>query len=75
MQSIFLLHQCNVRKISGIILVDVTFQEGPRRRYMGITMQTLMPDTLLEMQQYNEYMHVRHGVLVWKVMLGSPAHK
>ncbi|XP_070154878.1 serine protease HTRA2, mitochondrial isoform X1 [Polyergus mexicanus] len=52
----------------------VTFQEGPRRRYMGITMQTLMPDTLLEMQQYNEYMHIRHGVLVWKVMLGSPAH-
>ncbi|XP_029675631.1 serine protease HTRA2, mitochondrial isoform X1 [Formica exsecta] len=66
--------QCNVRKISEIILVGVTFQEGPRRRYMGITMQTLMPDTLLEMQQYNEYMHVRHGVLVWKVMLGSPAH-
>ncbi|XP_050449591.1 serine protease HTRA2, mitochondrial [Cataglyphis hispanica] len=52
----------------------VTFQAGPKRRYMGITMQTLMPDTLLEMQQYNEYMHVRHGVLVWKVMLGSPAH-
>lgn len=42
---------------------------------MGITMQTLMPDTLLEMQQYNEYTTVRHGVLVWKVMLGSPAHK
>ncbi|CAL1673570.1 unnamed protein product [Lasius platythorax] len=52
----------------------ITFQEAPRRRYMGITMQTLMPDTLLEMQQYNEYTHVRHGVLVWKVMLGSPAH-
>ncbi|XP_072759380.1 serine protease HTRA2, mitochondrial isoform X3 [Anoplolepis gracilipes] len=52
----------------------ITFQEAPRRRYMGITMQTLMPDTLLEMQQFNEYMHVRHGVLVWKVMLGSPAH-
>lgn len=42
---------------------------------MGITMQTLMPDTLLEMQQYNDYMNVRHGVLIWKVMLGSPAHK
>lgn len=42
---------------------------------MGITMQTLMPDTLLEMQQYKEYINVRHGVLVWKVMLKSPAHK
>lgn len=53
---------------------DVSFQGAPKRRYMGITMQTLMPDTLLEMQQYNEYMHVRHGVLVWKVMLDSPAY-
>lgn len=52
----------------------VTSQQVPRRRYVGITMQTLMPDTLLEMQQYKEYMNVRHGVLVWKVMLKSPAH-
>ncbi|XP_029172369.1 serine protease HTRA2, mitochondrial [Nylanderia fulva] len=64
------LHKAELRKKNK----DIVFQGAPKRRYMGITMQTLMPDTLLEMQQYNEYMHVRHGVLVWKVMLGSPAH-
>lgn len=42
---------------------------------MGITMQTLTPETLNEMQQYNEYMDVRHGVLVWRVLLGSPAYR
>lgn len=41
---------------------------------MGITMQSLMPDILIEMQQNNEYMLVKHGVLVWKVMNGSPAY-
>jgi len=42
---------------------------------MGITMQTLTPETLNELQQYNEYATIRHGVLVWRVNRGSPAHK
>ncbi|XP_020296699.1 serine protease HTRA2, mitochondrial isoform X2 [Pseudomyrmex gracilis] len=46
----------------------------PKRRYLGITMQTLTPETLLEMQQHSDYMNVRHGVFVWKVMVSSPAH-
>jgi len=41
---------------------------------MGITMQTLTPEILNEMQQYYEYTNVRHGVLIWKVMIGSPAY-
>ncbi|KYQ46205.1 Serine protease HTRA2, mitochondrial [Trachymyrmex zeteki] len=53
---------------------DVLHKDTPRRRYMGITMQTLTPEILNEMQQYYEYMNVRHGVLVWKVMIGSPAY-
>ncbi|KAL0129715.1 hypothetical protein PUN28_001760 [Cardiocondyla obscurior] len=57
------------RKNKGVSLRDI-----PRRRYMGITMQTLTPETLNEIQQYNEYMNVRHGVLVWRVIPGSPAY-
>jgi len=51
-----------------------SLKEVSRRRYMGITMQTLTPETLHEIQQYNEFTDVRHGVLVWKVMIGSPAY-
>lgn len=50
--------------------------ESTRRRYMGITMLTLTPDILFELQQKNRNIpsSIRHGVLVWKVMVGSPAH-
>ncbi|XP_063976706.1 serine protease HTRA2, mitochondrial [Diachasmimorpha longicaudata] len=50
--------------------------ESAKRRYMGITMLTLTPDILFELQQRNNNIppSVRHGVLVWKVMLGSPAY-
>ncbi|XP_015116393.1 serine protease HTRA2, mitochondrial [Diachasma alloeum] len=50
--------------------------ELTKRRYMGITMLTLTPDILFELQQRNNNIppSVRHGVLVWKVMLGSPAY-
>jgi HtrA serine peptidase 2 len=47
----------------------------PKRRYMGITMQTLTPEILIEIQQDRDCMNVRHGVLVWKVMVESPAYK
>ncbi|KAK4876503.1 hypothetical protein RN001_009009 [Aquatica leii] len=50
--------------------------ENARRRYMGITMLTLTPEIIFEMQQRDQYVpsSITHGVLVWKVMLGSPAH-
>ncbi|XP_011871993.1 PREDICTED: serine protease HTRA2, mitochondrial-like isoform X2 [Vollenhovia emeryi] len=54
---------------------DVTFREALKRRYMGITMQTLTPEILNEMQQSNEYVNVRHGVLIWRVVIGSPAYR
>ncbi|XP_012525720.2 serine protease HTRA2, mitochondrial isoform X2 [Monomorium pharaonis] len=53
---------------------DVKFKEPFRRRFIGITMQTLTPEILNEMQQNSEHMSVRHGVFVWRVMFGSPAH-
>lgn len=48
----------------------------PMRRYMGITMLTLTPDILNELKSrsHNVPDNVTHGVLVWKVIIGSPAH-
>ncbi|KAF2901889.1 hypothetical protein ILUMI_04290, partial [Ignelater luminosus] len=47
-----------------------------KRRYMGITMLTLTPQIIYEMQQRDQHVpsDVQYGVLVWKVILGSPAH-
>uniref|UniRef100_A0A182N0B5 Serine protease HTRA2, mitochondrial n=1 Tax=Anopheles dirus TaxID=7168 RepID=A0A182N0B5_9DIPT len=46
------------------------------RRYIGITMLSLTPGLLHELQQRNHNFppNVRAGVLVWKVIQGSPAH-
>ncbi|XP_012261262.2 serine protease HTRA2, mitochondrial [Athalia rosae] len=47
-----------------------------KRRYMGITMLTLTPGIMSELHQRNENIpwNVRHGVLIWKVIVGSPAY-
>uniref|UniRef100_A0A182IKI5 Serine protease HTRA2, mitochondrial n=1 Tax=Anopheles atroparvus TaxID=41427 RepID=A0A182IKI5_ANOAO len=50
---------------------------GPAsRRYLGVTMLSLTPDILHELQHrsHNFPSNVRGGVLVWKVIQGSPAH-
>ncbi|KAL1477986.1 hypothetical protein MTO96_035310 [Rhipicephalus appendiculatus] len=45
------------------------------RWYLGITMLTLTPSLILELQQRDPmFPHVTNGVLVWRVMLGSPAN-
>ncbi|GJQ76790.1 hypothetical protein Trydic_g15001 [Trypoxylus dichotomus] len=50
--------------------------EGAKRRYVGITMLTLTPEILSELRQRNQPVpnNIKYGVLVWKVMYGSPAH-
>ncbi|KAG7200669.1 hypothetical protein KM043_001222 [Ampulex compressa] len=51
--------------------------DTPKRRYLGLTMLTLTPDIIFVMQQRTRGSvpaNVRHGVLVWKVIVGSPAH-
>ncbi|KAK9871435.1 hypothetical protein WA026_012810 [Henosepilachna vigintioctopunctata] len=47
-----------------------------KRRYMGITMVTLSPQIILELQMRNNHIprNIQSGVLVWKVIYGSPAH-
>ncbi|XP_055697006.1 serine protease HTRA2, mitochondrial-like [Phlebotomus papatasi] len=48
----------------------------PHRRYMGITMISITPDILQELRHRSHPVpnHITSGVLVWKVILGSPAH-
>lgn len=48
----------------------------PKRRYMGITMLTLTPQIIHELQARNHQVpeDVTRGVLVWKVVIGSPAY-
>lgn len=51
-------------------------QSPPIRRYMGITMLTLTEDIITELRQRNQFLpdDLKYGVLVWKVIIGSPAH-
>lgn len=46
------------------------------KRYMGITMLTLTDDILRELRQRSSTVpdEIKHGVLVWKVIIGSPAN-
>lgn len=48
----------------------------PVRRYMGITMLSLTPNILAELKQRGSPIpdNVQNGILVWKVIMGSPAH-
>lgn len=51
--------------------------DTPKRLYMGITMLTLTPEIIFELQQRNHDLpkDIQGGVLVWKVIFGSPAHR
>lgn len=51
--------------------------DAPKRLYMGITMLTLTPDIIFELRQRNHDLpqDINSGVLVWKVIYGSPAHR
>ncbi|XP_076301312.1 HTRA2-related serine protease [Lasioglossum baleicum] len=50
--------------------------ETSKSRYMGVTMLSLTPNLLFELQQRLEGIPqgIRHGVLICKVIVGSPAH-
>ncbi|XP_041985513.1 uncharacterized protein LOC121737846 [Aricia agestis] len=45
------------------------------KRYLGITMLSLTPHMLMELKMRNpEMSDIQHGILVWKVIVGSPAY-
>lgn len=49
---------------------------GSQRRYIGVMMLTLTPSILAELQlREPSFPDVQHGVLIHKVILGSPAHR
>ncbi|XP_064460432.1 serine protease HTRA2, mitochondrial-like [Ornithodoros turicata] len=50
-------------------------KESPERWYLGITMLTLTPSLIQELRQRDPaFPSVTAGVLIWKVVIGSPAH-
>ncbi|XP_021931095.1 serine protease HTRA2, mitochondrial isoform X4 [Zootermopsis nevadensis] len=65
------LHKTEERHKAGGSVSSV-----PKRRYMGITMLTLTPQIIHELQARNHQVpeDVTRGVLVWKVVIGSPAY-
>ncbi|GBN31408.1 Serine protease HTRA2, mitochondrial [Araneus ventricosus] len=45
-----------------------------KQKYLGITMLTLTPTVIQELQERNpDFPNVSHGVMVWRVMLNSPS--
>ncbi|XP_076759354.1 HTRA2-related serine protease [Xylocopa sonorina] len=60
------------RKGKGIRIAS----EAPRNQYIGVTMLTLTPDLFYELQKKLKGIphNIRHGVLIYKVIVGSPAH-
>nr|XP_028687399.1 serine protease HTRA2, mitochondrial isoform X2 [Macaca mulatta] len=64
----------------GLICPSVTDSSsgisGSQRRYIGVMMLTLSPSILAELQlREPSFPDVQHGVLIHKVILGSPAHR
>ena len=51
-------------------------EQLPNRRYMGITMLSMTPQIIGELKQRGTQIpdNIKSGILVWKVILGSPAH-
>ncbi|XP_033324772.2 HTRA2-related serine protease [Megalopta genalis] len=50
--------------------------DTPKNRYLGVTMLSLTPNLLFDLQQRLEGIphSIKHGVLICKVFVGSPAH-
>ncbi|XP_055953548.1 serine protease HTRA2, mitochondrial-like [Argiope bruennichi] len=45
-----------------------------KQKYLGITMLTLTPTVIRELQERNpDFPNVGHGVMVWRVMINSPS--
>ncbi|VVC90035.1 serine protease HTRA2, mitochondrial [Leptidea sinapis] len=46
------------------------------KKYLGITLLSLTPNILMELRMRNPGMpsDITHGILVWKVIIGSPAY-
>ncbi|XP_063237540.1 serine protease HTRA2, mitochondrial isoform X3 [Bacillus rossius redtenbacheri] len=72
----FLKRSGEKKKAGGNIAGTLDRPSG-RRRYIGVTMMTLTPQIIEEMQSRSRILSVdvTHGVMMWRVVVGSPAHK
>ena len=53
----------------------VTTPSGAKQGYIGITMLSLTPSLILDLKQRApDFPNVSHGVLVYRITIGSPAH-
>jgi HtrA serine peptidase 2 len=61
---------------SVVACITVSARPLAKRRYMGITMLTLTPQLIHELRARSHELpvDVTYGVLVWKVVIGSPAY-
>lgn len=68
---------CDFFQLGRKIRDKKQFKPQTSRRYMGITMLTLTDDILTELRQRSHTVPVdiKRGVLIWKVIVGSPAYK
>lgn len=68
------MEMCLVNDV--LVCITVLGRPSAKRRYMGITMLTLTPQLIHELQARNHELpgDVAYGVLVWKVVVGSPAY-
>ena len=59
-----------------LVCITVLAHTPAKRRYMGITMLTLTPQLIHELRARNHEfpVDVAYGVLVWRVVIGSPAY-
>lgn len=51
--------------------------QQPKRKYLGVTLLTLTPQLITELQMRGTELpaNENNGVLIWKVVVGSPAHQ
>lgn len=64
-------------RMKRLINVSCNTGSGEIKRYLGLTMISLTPEIINELQMRNHFIPpgLTEGALVWKVVVGSPAHK
>lgn len=67
--------QINISNSIGSSQPSVSSSDINNQKYLGITMLTLSPSIIRQLQGNNpDFPNVTHGVMVWRVMINSPSH-
>ena len=59
------------------MLIVYALASGMGKRYLGLTVMTLNPEVIREMQLRHHPIpaEITEGALIYKVVIGSPAHQ